>query len=173
MCSMEISDRLKSTLNLLPFVEPISSDFTIDGVKVLCRVLKGGDAAWAKVVEKILRAAESAGFKSHVCRLYFLHNDNMVYGWHVSFTSDSIEDAIDAVVVAVRGDNPRTAPTKEPSPMVGGTYTPSLEADSKGNPIVSKQVMSMPFTGMEGVKDRNAPSPQKDGKGGGRGASTI
>lgn len=177
MSSKELVDRLATSLSSLPFVEPITADFSVTGVKVICRVKKGTEAAWAKVVEKILRSADRAEFKAHICRLYFLHNGNMVYGWHLGITSSSMEDTIDHVVGLIRGGKaPPARKVSKPQPHVTSMtgYSPPLDADSKGNPIVSKQVMSMPFTGMEGRVDRNMPSkPNDDGRGGGRGVTKI
>lgn len=179
--SSENAGRLAAFINQLPFAEPVMSESSPDGTKiqVICRVKKGAEQQWAKVVEKVLRKAESEEFQAHVCRLYFLKNDTMVYGWHVGITSSMMGAAVEQVIEAVAG--PKRVEVKTPRGPANGrkatmsNYSPPLEADVKGNPIIKgRQVMEMAFTGMEGRKDRNMPSPpNEDGRGGGRGVTKI
>lgn len=179
--SKEAVDRLAGALRALSFVEPIREDFVeVTRIKLLCRVSKGAEQAWAKVVEKMLRAADSSGFQIHICRLYFLHNDNMVYGWHVGVDAQSMFDAVDALVRGLPGRPPAPAPPlrKQPNPAANlasmRAYSVPLEADQRGNPIVDKQLDHMDFTGMEGRTDRNVPTGKdKDGRGGGKGIMKI
>jgi hypothetical protein len=177
--SKEAADRLAGALKALPFVEPIRQDFVeVTRIKLLCRVSKGAEAQWAKVVEKMLRAADSSGFQVHICRLYFLHNDNMVYGWHVGVDAQSMFDAVDSLLRGLPVRQQEAPPRKQPNPAANlasmGAYSPPLGADDKGNPIVPRQLESMPFTGMEGRKDRNVPTgPGEDGRGGGKGIRKI
>lgn len=156
MSSKEIADRFGHTLSALPFVEAISSNHTVNGVKVLCRVAAGHDKAWAGLVEKILRAGISSSYATHICRLYFLHNGSMVYGWHVGITSDSIQDSLDVIIPLIIPPRP-SIPKPGKAPRHIAPYSPPLQADAKGNPIVDKQVTEMAFTGMEGMSDRNTP----------------
>lgn len=180
--SKEAVERLAGALQALPFVEPIREDFVeVTRIKLLCRVSKGAELPWAKIVEKMLRAADSSGFQIHICRLYFLHNDSMVYGWHVGIDAQSMFDAVDSLIRVLPGRPVATAvppPRKQPNPAAKlasmRAYSVPLEADQRGNPIVDKQLDHMDFTGMEGRTDRNVPTaPNKDGRGGGKGIMKI
>jgi len=187
--SSEYTEKLAELIGSLSFVEPVITDNTGDGTKiqVICRVKGGAEAPWAQIVERILRKAEEAHFHAHICRLYFLKGDSMVYGWHIGITSETMGQAVEDVGEAIHGPKRNTIKTKKKAPMPpkgrvssvpvdpsGRSYSPPLQADAKGNPQVKKQLMSMPFTGMENRKDRNLPTPPgKDGRGGGKGAKTV
>lgn len=174
MSNKEITDRFAGLLDSLPFVAPIKHEFTDTTIKVMCRISKGSEGQWAKVVEKILRTAEHSDFNAHICRLYFLHNDNMVYGWNVSLAAVSLSDALDAIARHVVQGRPK--PVVKPQARLASmsAYSPPLEADVKGNPKVARQLESMPFTGMENKQDRNQPSAAgEDGRGGGLGVRKI
>lgn len=174
--SSEFAEQLSGLLDQLPFAESVMSDNSPDGskIQVICRVKKGAETQWAKVVEKILRKAQEQGFKAHVCRLYFLKGEAMVYGWHVGLTSKSMGSAVAQVAEAIFGQKRPAVKTPSKKGVSMDHYSPPLQADVKGNPVVAKQVMEMPFTGMEGRADRNIPSPPgSDGRGGGRGVTKI
>jgi len=161
MSSQGPGRRLTILLDSLPFVETVATHETNLGVRVLCRVKKGAEAKWAAVVEKVLREAQNTSglWESHICRLYFLHNDSMVYGWNFQIISEHIDDSLDRIAYLLfPQEKPtpkkKTQPSESPQPA---SYSPPLQADEKGNPLVKRYVEEIPFAGMEGVKDRNAP----------------
>lgn len=188
MSSNEHAERLARALGSLRYVEPVSWEGTDFGtIKVLCRVQPNCLNRWAKLVESVLRTAQSReketdAWDSHICRLYMLKNNQLVYGWLVAITSPYMEDSLSVLIPTIKAHAPQArpstsyvaepvitaqkeAPRKDPSAPRRVLSVP--EADARGNPIVpdSHKVTTIPMAGLHPGHDRNAPSDRTEGKG--------
>jgi hypothetical protein len=173
MSSNGYEDRLARAIESLSFAEPVETELDDYGtVKVQCRVKGDQLSRWAKLVEDILRAGENTGlWHSHICRLYMLRNDQLVYGWLVAITSPNLSVTMDELVPIVRKHAsvppaPRRPAPQQPPQNVVPIRRPTPEADAKGNPIVPDEFKmddrDIPMAGLHPNTDRNAP---KDGRG--------
>jgi len=182
------AERLARALGSLQYVEPISWEGTEFGtIKVLCRVQTSCLGRWAKIVEEILKRAESLEgepeqWDSHICRLYMLKDGNLVYGWLVAITSPYMEDSLGALIPLLKARAPAAKPNATPhtphpsvtsqqtapNPHQGKRVVLAVpESDRRGNPIVpdSHKVTMVPMAGLNPNLDRNAPSDNTEGKG--------
>ena len=176
MSSKEHAEYLSGVVNGLGFMETIQTGYYNMSVQVICRLQAGYAEPWAKVVEQILLMGESLaeqGFPCdiHVCRLYFLKQGKMVYGWHINITSDHMNEVLRLLgtlllKVSPRPvDHPRMRETLRkdrfqehpndipPAPGSSGVQRRHIskrderrpqrvhEADAKGNPIVPRDHM--------------------------------
>ena len=174
MSSKEHADRLAHALNSLQFVETVNADFGNAHVQLLCRVQRGAEVKWAQVVEGILLAAESVHgqekyWVTHICRLYFLREGKMLYGWHVGITSNFMEESLGEIVRSFASQRPaaqmRAVPNIPPTQPSPRRVVGVIEADAKGNPKVppSHRVEVVPMAGLDPDLDRNYPNDDGTG----------
>ena len=178
MSSKEHAEYLAQSVNALGFMEVIQTGYYNLSVQVIARLRAGQAASWAKIVERLLLMAESLGADGypcdlHVCRLYFLKNGKMVYGWHINITSEYMDEVLQLISSQLSQVSPRpvdhpnmkenlrkdrfmehpNAPA--PPPGMAGVQRRQiskrderrprrvLEADAAGNPIVPREHMVM------------------------------
>jgi len=174
MSSKENSERLAHALQNMKFVDPVSWEGTEFGtINVLCRVQSSSLSRWAKVVEAILKKAEelkgeSSHWDSHICRLYMLKDERLVYAWLVAITSHYMDETLSELIPLLNTYAPSVRPSNTPHvPPVVVTRRAVPDADARGNPIVpeSHKVTLIPMAGLNPMADRNAPTEEGGGKG--------
>jgi hypothetical protein len=108
MSSKELTDAFARSLTGLGFVEIISAEFDEMNVQFMCRVGKGAERKWARIVKSILVTCEAADdYPPHICRLYFLKEGRLVYGWHINITSDDMLRTLQGLDSALQKFTPR------------------------------------------------------------------
>ena len=178
MSSKEHAEYLANSINALGYMETVQTGYYNLSVQVICRLRAGYAESWAKVVEKLLLMAEALGTKGypcdvHVCRLYFLKEGRMVYGWHINITSEYMNEVLGLLSSQLTQVSPRPVdhpnmrqdlrkdrfmehpPPPNPPPGHSGVQRRQIlkpderrpqrvhEADASGNPIVPKEHMVM------------------------------
>jgi len=173
MSSKEHAERLAHALDSLPFVTALNAEFGSSNVQILCRIQKGAETKWAHIVEKILLAAEAnkgreCYWVSHICRLYFVRDGKMVYGWHVGITSNFMSETLGELIRSFISERVptqlRAAPPPKhlavPSPSSVRRQAAAPESDPRGNPKVPPhhRVEEIPMAGLDPYLDRNYPN---------------
>ena len=176
MSSKEHAEYLAGVVNGVGFLETVQTGYSNISVQVICRLQAGYAESWAKVVEKLLLMGQSLTEKGypcdvHICRLYFLKEGRMVYGWHIKISSDHMNEVLGMLSSQLGQisprvvDHPRMRETLRkdrfqehpvplgPAPGVSGVQRRQIskrderrpqrvhEADAKGNPIVPREHM--------------------------------
>jgi hypothetical protein len=113
MSSKAYADRLARALEATGLAQAVNSTYGESQVRVLCRVLPGKDDEWVGLVRRLLLATEIEqgrpySWQAHICRLYFLKEKKLVFGWNVSIQSLDMSTSLDYLNRVVRGEDPGT-----------------------------------------------------------------
>lgn len=88
---------LKSALLSTGLVQPVESTGKGGQVSVLCRQVPGQDKPWLQVARELLITAGEASCELHLCRRYLVKDGQMVFGWHISFSTKGTKAAEELV----------------------------------------------------------------------------
>lgn len=141
MSSQNHVDRLSHMLNATGMAQTVNTRFRENQVTVLFRVKQGSEVQWNTMIKSLLQAEKfqrdgAPQWSLDVSKPYMLKDDgNMVFGWRLSIQSTDMSTTLDAVNGVLKGEGV--------SPQLGG------------------ETMEMPFTGMQGMTDRNVPKNRK------------
>ena len=108
MSPKELLDAFGRSLTGLGFIEIIQSEFDELNVQYMCRVSRGSEREWARVVRALLTTCEVGDdYPPHICRLYFLKGGNLVYGWHINITSEDMPRTLQNLDSTIQKYTPR------------------------------------------------------------------
>lgn len=88
---------LRESLFATGMVQPLDGSGKGKSVSLLCRQIKGQEAAWIRVIDRILEVSESEGFHAHVCRRYVRREGKIAYGWFLEFSASSAKGLVQVV----------------------------------------------------------------------------
>lgn len=151
----QVSDALKGT----GMVVPLSSDRVWSGWDFLCRLVPGQEKNWLKVVNSLLKWAETrAKTDIFIARRYLLKDGAMVFGWYIRLQAKGAKDlkvASEEVCKILGSSRTSTpAPVKKVGTSSSKLTVVRSSVDDKGN--VNEEIV-MPLPHMNG-KDMNTPT---------------
>lgn len=147
MSDKAYAQRLAHALEKTGLVVPVQSSFQMNQITVRFRVHKGSEGAWQKVLEQVHRAMKKEeryahAWSTHSCKEHFLMEsegkDKFGFIWHITIISGQIQDALNYISAAIRGE----------------------QVKSQG---LKGEVSEMTFTGMDPAYQRNAPDSKGKG----------
>jgi hypothetical protein len=112
MSTKSHSERLARALESTGLVQPVHDTYAENRINVLCRVMPEHEKRWTELVRLLLiaeqnEAGEVHGWKSHICRHYFLKevdgDHRLVWGWNVSIHSLHMSSSLDALMPVIKG----------------------------------------------------------------------
>lgn len=118
MSSQAHADRFAASLAKTGMVEPVNSTFSDNRVGILMRVKAGVDSAWNTLITNMLLSTEFFSKQAHrwdihICRMYFLRNRKLVFGWSINVTSLDMSHSLDELIRVVSGGNPEPVPSSD------------------------------------------------------------
>lgn len=112
-------DAIREALYGTGLVQPVVAEGKGGVASFLCRQVQGQEAAWLKVIDRLLTLGEEANLNLHVCRRYVRRDGHMVFGWFVGVETKnaaSLVEAADRIVVVLKTSS---APLPVSAPNVG------------------------------------------------------
>lgn len=88
---------LREALFATGMVQPLDGSGKGKSVSLLCRQIKGQEAAWILAIDRILEVSESEGFDSHICRRYVRREGKIAFGWFLEFSASSAKGLVQVV----------------------------------------------------------------------------
>ncbi|TXH09032.1 MAG: hypothetical protein E6R04_09125 [Spirochaetes bacterium] len=151
----QVSESLKGT----GMVVPVSSDRVWSGWDFLCRLVPGQEKNWLKVVNSLLKWADSRGNTDlFIARRYLLKDGSMVFGWYIRLQTKNAKDlktaSEEVCQLLSKSKSPVSVPVRKVSSSTSKLTVVKSTVDEKGN-INEEFVMPLPH--MNG-KDMNTPT---------------
>ncbi len=118
MSAQAYADRLATALTRTGMVEPVNATFSHNRVGILMRVKAGVEQTWNTLITNMLLSTEFFSNQAHrwdihICRMYFLREKKLVFGWSINVTSLDMSHSLDELIRVVNGGNPEPARTEE------------------------------------------------------------